>query len=42
MKRNDDGTTEPFVCDRCGTQRIGVVLNILTKTLLPCRCEKKP
>lgn len=38
--KSEKGETVPFVCEHCGTQRIGVVLNIATKTMLDCRCKK--
>ncbi|MGH7179496.1 MAG: hypothetical protein ACREJC_19120 [Tepidisphaeraceae bacterium] len=36
-----DGKKVPWCCAHCGRQRIGVVLNILTKVVLDCVCTKE-
>lgn len=35
-----DGKQVPFCCEKCGRQRVGVMLNIVDKVMLPCECEK--
>lgn len=39
--RDANGNTVPYCCKHCGRQRIGVILNIITRTLLPCACGAK-
>ena len=39
--KNARGERIPFVCEHCGKQRVGVVLNIVTKALLDCECVPK-
>lgn len=31
----------PWLCEDCGRQRIGLILTILDKTVLPCLCKKE-
>ncbi len=38
--KDESGEKVPYLCDRCGRQRIGVVLNIATKTMLQCCPER--
>lgn len=36
---NDKGEKVPYACEDCGRQRVGVILNIVTKTMLSCPCS---
>jgi hypothetical protein len=38
--RNEKGEKVAYCCENCGRQRLGVVLNIITRTMLSCACEQ--